>query len=48
MLAIFGYMCLDAIILGNNIQPQVTDRDQDKNNERDREEIILIKLYVID
>jgi hypothetical protein len=33
MLAIFDYRCLVAFVLGNDTQPQVMGRDQDKSDE---------------
>jgi hypothetical protein len=47
MLAIFEYKCLVSIVLGNDTRPQVMGRDQDKFDERDREAIMLLKLFVI-
>ena len=51
MLAIFGYRFLVDIVdivLGNDTQPQVTVRDKNKFDERDRDVVMLLNLFVKD
>lgn len=48
MLTIFEYQCLDAVVLGTSQHPTTAGKDQDKWDERNREAVMLIKLFGTD
>eukprot|EP00253_Pinus_taeda_P011625 PITA_11625 len=48
MLTIFEYRHLDQLVLGKELHPGIAGTDQDKFDDRNREAIMLLKLFVTD
>lgn len=48
MLTIFEYRHLDALVLGTKSRPTSVQANQDKFDDRNREVVMLLKLFVTD